>query len=186
MQRHQHTPTTAPFGGRSGAPARRIYVQVQTFSQLIEIKRWADRGLCEVIVENHARLSAEEQVLMRRILDHIHAVDRIFRSHLLGQPHSFSAPRSAELPELRSLAAGIRVVDDWYASYVHGLAEEEFAQPLELKFTSGKQQRMRRSDVLMHVCLHGTYHRGNAGAVLQLKGITPSRDAVTDYFEYAA
>jgi uncharacterized damage-inducible protein DinB len=31
--------------------------------------------------------------------------------------------------------------------------------------------------------MHGTYHRGNAGAVLQLKGITPSRDAITDYFE---
>jgi hypothetical protein len=33
--------------------------------------------------------------------------------------------------------------------------------------------------------LHGTYHRGNAGAVLQLKGITPSRDSITDFLEDA-
>jgi uncharacterized damage-inducible protein DinB len=31
------------------------------------------------------------------------------------------------------------------------------------------------------VCLHGTYHRGNAGALLQLRGIRPSRDSVTDF-----
>ena len=34
--------------------------------------------------------------------------------------------------------------------------------------------------------LDGTYHRGNAGAVLQLKGLTPSRDSITDYLEDAA
>jgi uncharacterized damage-inducible protein DinB len=33
------------------------------------------------------------------------------------------------------------------------------------------------------VCMHGTYHRGNAGAVLQLKGLQPSRDSFTDFFE---
>jgi hypothetical protein len=34
-----------------------------------------------------------------------------------------------------------------------------------------------------HVCLHGTYHRGTAGAVLQLKGLTSGRDAITDFLE---
>ena len=45
---------------------------------------------------------------------------------------------------------------------------------------------MRRGEIILHVCLHGTYHRGNAGAVLQLKGLTPSRDAITDFLEEAA
>jgi uncharacterized damage-inducible protein DinB len=45
---------------------------------------------------------------------------------------------------------------------------------------------MRRGEIVLHVCLHGAYHRGNAGAVLQLKGITPSRDAITDFLEAAA
>ncbi|WP_414712693.1 DinB family protein [Sphingopyxis sp.] len=44
---------------------------------------------------------------------------------------------------------------------------------------------MRRSEILLHVALHGTYHRGNAGAVLQLKGLSPGRDAITDYLEDA-
>jgi uncharacterized damage-inducible protein DinB len=46
--------------------------------------------------------------------------------------------------------------------------------------------RMRRGEIILHVCLHGTYHRGNAGAVLQLKGLAPSRDSLTDSLEYGA
>jgi uncharacterized damage-inducible protein DinB len=47
-------------------------------------------------------------------------------------------------------------------------------------------RRARGSSVVkLHVCLHGTYHRGNAGAVLQLKGLTPSRDSITDFLEGA-
>ena len=123
---------------------------------------------------------------MLRILDHIHAVDRIFQHHLQGLPHTFEAPRSAQLPQLEALASSAREVDDWYASYVWGLRESDFEEPLEFTFTSGKPARMRRGEIILHVCLHGTYHRGNAGAVLQLKGLTPSRDAITDFLEDAA
>lgn len=153
------------------------------YRQLIDVKRWADRGLYAAIGENLDRLSAEETSIMLRILDHMHAVDRIFQGHLQGQPHTFRAPRSETVPEFEALASSAKEVDDWYASYVAGLAPSDFEQPLNFVFTSGKQARMRRGEILMHVCLHGTYHRGNAGAVLQLKGLTPSRDSLTDYLE---
>jgi uncharacterized damage-inducible protein DinB len=158
----------------------------RTFSQLIAIKRWADRGLYDVVSQNFDRLTREEASIMLRIFDHIHTVDRIFQSHLQGLPHKFQAPRSAQVPELRALADSAREVDDWYASYVNGLSSEDFEQPIDFVFTSGKPARMQRGEIILHVCLHGTYHRGNAGAVLQLKGLTPSRDAITDYLEDAA
>ena len=88
------------------------------------------------------------------------------------------------MPDLRALADSAREVDDWYVSYVGGLGRSDFAQPVDFVFTSGKRARLRRGEILLHVCLHGTYHRGNAGAVLQLKGLTPSRDSVTDFLEY--
>lgn len=120
---------------------------------------------------------------MLRILDHIHAVDRIFQHHLQGLPHTFQAPRSAQLPQLDALAESAREVDDWYASYVSGLRPGDFEQLVDFVFTSGKPARMRRGEIILHVCMHGTYHRGNAGAVLQLQGLTPSRDSITDYLE---
>ena len=90
------------------------------------------------------------------------------------------------MPELQALADSAREVDDWYVSYVSGLTRVDFEQPIDFVFTSGKPARMRRGEIILHVCLHGTYHRGNAGAVLQLKGLTPSRDAITDFLEDAA
>ena len=156
------------------------------YSQLINIKCWADRGLYDAVRRNLDRLSQEDASLMLRILDHIHAVDRIFQHHLQGLPHTFKAARSQEVPPFEGLARCARKVDDWYASYVAGLSEDDFEQPLDFVFTSGKPARMRRGEIILHVCLHGTYHRGNAGALLQLRGLTPSRDAITDYLEDVA
>ena len=45
---------------------------------------------------------------------------------------------------------------------------------------------MTRGDILSHVCLHGTYHRGNAGIILQKNGIEPNDDRMTDYLEAVA
>ena len=158
----------------------------QPYSQLMAIKRWADRGLCNVIAEHFDQLSPEDASIMLRILDHIHVVDRIFQHHLKGLPHTFQAPRSETLPDFKALAAGIEEVDDWYAAYVASLTEDELKQPIDFAFTSGKKARMLRGEIVLHVCLHGTYHRGNAGVVLQLRGITPSRDSITDFLEAAA
>jgi uncharacterized damage-inducible protein DinB len=159
-------------------------VPVKPYSQMIAIKRWADRGLYDVVSQNFARLSDEEASIMLRILDHIHAVDRIFQHHLQGVPHSYKAPRSAKAPALQALASGAKEVDEWYVSYVDSLSASDFEQPVDFIFTSGKSARMSRGEIILHVCLHGTYHRGNAGAFLQLKGLTPSRDSITDFLEY--
>ncbi len=158
----------------------------QPYSKLVAIKRWADRGLYDAVSQNFDRLTNEDASIMLRILDHIHAVDRIFQHHLQGLQHTFQAPRSERMPELEALASSAQKVDDWYASYVDSLVESDFEQPVDFVFTSGKPARMRRGEMIMHVCLHGTYHRGNAGAVLQLRGLTPSRDAITDFLEEAA
>lgn len=156
------------------------------YQQLIEVKCWADRGLCQAVKENADRLSAEEMAIMVQILDHFHVVDRIFQHHLLERAHDFRVARSDVPPAFDALVESIKEIDDWYRSYVAGLSPADFDEYVDFTFTSGKAARMRRSEILLHVCLHGTYHRGNAGAVLQLKGLTPSRDAITDYLEEAA
>jgi len=155
------------------------------YSQLIAEKRWADRGLYQVLSRNLDRLSREDVSLMLRVLDHMHAVDRIFQHHLRGLPHTFRAPRSETIPEFRALASSVKEVNDWYADYVGGLSDSDFEQPVDFVFTSGKPARMRRGEIILHVCLHGTYHRGNAGALLQLRGLTPPRDSITDFLEDA-
>jgi len=158
----------------------------QPYSQLIAAKRWADRGLYDVVSQNFDRLPNEDASILLRILDHIHVVDRIFQHHLQGLPHTFKEPRSEKLPELLTLSYSVREVDDWYASYVGNLLTSDFDKPVEFVFTNGTAARMQRGEIILHVCLHGTYHRGNAGVVLQKNGVKPHDDRLTDFLEAAA
>jgi uncharacterized damage-inducible protein DinB len=156
------------------------------YSQLVSYKRWADRGLYDVVGQKLERLHTQDRAVLLRVLDHIRVVDMIFQHHLQGLPHTFGAPRSEQIPEFQALADSATEIDDWYASYVESLAASDFGQPVDFVFTNGKPARMRRGEIILHVCLHGTYHRGNAGILLQRSGIVPNDDRVTDFFETAA
>ncbi|WNG48741.1 hypothetical protein F0U60_34955 [Archangium minus] len=156
------------------------------YSSLIRYKQWADRGLYEVIAQDFGRLDAQDATLLLRILDHIYVVDRVFQHHLMGLPHAFRAPRSEQPPDVRKLAEGTRDVDDWYVSYVGNLSASDFDQPVDFVFTNGTPGRMTRGEIILHVCLHGTYHRGNAGIFLQKNGVAPNHDRMTDFLEAAA
>ena len=153
----------------------------QPYSQLVRYKQWADCALYDVVAENLEQLDAEDAAILLRILDHIHVVDKIFQHHLLGLPHRFHAPRSKEMPDFRSLSSSAKEVDDWYASYVGNLPESDFDESIDFVFTNGAPAHMRRREIILHVCLHGTYHRGNAGIVLQKNGIAPNHDRMTDF-----
>lgn len=164
-------------------PAKGGFMTAQLCSRLVRYKQWADSGLNEVVAANLDKVDAQDAAILLRILDHIHAVDRIFQHHLLELPHSFAAPRSEVVPAFRELASRMRELDDWYVSYVDALPEDDFEQPIDFVFTSGRSARMRRDEIILHVCLHGTYHRGNAGILLQKNGIAPNDDRMTDFLE---
>jgi len=151
------------------------------YRTLIHQKRWATNGLNAVIAENLERLPADEQVLIRRLLDHIHVVDEIFRHNLEARPHGYSAPRSAELPSLEALATSARATADWYADYADALLPEQVDEALAFSFANGKPARMTRGEVLLHVAMHAAGHRGQAALLLQKNGIVPWPDRITDF-----
>jgi len=161
-------------------------MNASTYLKLIRYKEWADRGLFDVVAEAFDRLGRDDRAIIVKILDHIHVVDRIFQRHLQALPQAFDAPRSADAPDIRVLIEDAKLVDEWYVDYVGALSEADFDQPVDFVFTNGTPARMTRGEILLHVCLHGTYHRGNAGVILQKNGIRPNDDRVTDFLEEAA
>jgi hypothetical protein len=52
------------------------------YRTLMHYKRWATNGLNSALAENLDRLPADEQILVRRLLDHIQTVDEIFSHNL--------------------------------------------------------------------------------------------------------
>jgi uncharacterized damage-inducible protein DinB len=166
---------------RQGKPV----MTANPYAMLVRCKQWADLGLHEAIGREFGRLDAQDAAIVPLILDHIQVVDRIFQHHLQGRPHGYHAPRSAVTPDIATLAKDAKDVDAWYVAYVEALSAADFDEPIDFVFTSGTPARMTRGEILLHVCLHGTYHRGNAGVLLQKSGGTPSPDGVTDFLEAA-
>jgi uncharacterized damage-inducible protein DinB len=155
------------------------------YRTLIQYKRWATNGLNQVLADNLERLPADEQVLARRLLDHIQTVDEIFRHNLVECPHGYTAPRSAELPSLEALASQARATADWYADYADALRTEEVDEAIDFSFSNGESACMTRGEMLLHVALHAAGHRGQVALLLQKNGIQPWPDRLTDFLRAA-
>lgn len=153
------------------------------YRTLMHYKRWATNGLNAVIAETLERLPADEQILVRRLLDHIQAVDEIFSHNLEARPHGHLAPRSVELPSFEELAGKARSTGDWYVDYADALLPEEVDEAIAFAFSNGEPARMTRGEMLLHVAMHAAGHRGQAALLLQKNGIQPWPDRLTDFLK---
>jgi uncharacterized damage-inducible protein DinB len=151
------------------------------YSQLASYKHWADRLMYDQAGAALHRLEPKDRDLLLQLFDHMCVVDRIFRCHLQGRPHGFKAARSEKVPGFDELAERALAASEWYVTHVRAMSEADLQEELDFTFTSGTAARWRRADMLLHVYLHGQYHRGNAGALLQLRGLTPARDGFSDF-----
>jgi uncharacterized damage-inducible protein DinB len=153
------------------------------YRTLIHQKRWATNGLNAVIADNLERLPADEQMLLRRLLDHIQTVDEIFRHNLVECPHGYAAPRSAEIPSLDALAREARATADWYADYADALKPQAVDETIDFAFSNGEAACMTRGEMLLHVATHAAGHRGQVALLLQKNGILPFPDRITDFLK---
>ncbi|MFC5430705.1 DinB family protein [Paraburkholderia denitrificans] len=125
---------------------------------LMAYKKWMDTGLYESLQSpDYAdRPDAVQQALYW--LNHIHIVDQIFQSHMLGEPHGFTSTESssfAPLPQLRSAAEAL---DEWLIQYAQQLDDAAAAEEIDFVFTDGDKGRMTRTQMLMHLVSHALYH----------------------------
>ena len=149
---------------------------------LFEFKRWSDGELLALGIASRDRLPADDFRAFSRLLNHIHLVDRIFRARLTGDAQGAPAATQTDAtPALEALVPEVRACDDWLVQYVQGLDADGFAERIPFRFTDGDTGTMTRAEMLHHLLLHGTYHRGAAGRILAVHGVQPPRDAITTF-----
>jgi uncharacterized damage-inducible protein DinB len=151
------------------------------YRTLMHYKRWATNGLNSVLADTLERLPADDQILVRRLLDHIQTVDEIFSHNLQALPHGRPAPRSAELPSFDVLASRATTTADWYADYADALLPDEIDEAIAFAFSNGEPARMTRGEMLLHVAMHAAGHRGQVALLLQKNGLQPWPDRMTDF-----
>lgn len=143
---------------------------------LLVYQAWANDDVLEKLAGMDARRSGEERHAALRLMNHIHVVSRIFSAHLTGKPHRYDSDNTEETPEPMELRAALAAIDRWYLDYLETASEQELAQPIAFTFTDGDKGCMTRQEMLTHVVLHGSYHRGEIGRLLAGIGITPPWD----------
>jgi uncharacterized damage-inducible protein DinB len=144
-------------------------------------KAWADADLMRAL----GALPALARLLLGRkataIVRHFHAVDCIFRAHLLGVPHGLTSVNPEEPAALSALHERVAAIDAWFVEYTRTLHERDLGEAIDVTFTDGQRQALTRLQILLHVAFHGTYHRGNAGVLLRVSGSESLPDRYTSF-----
>jgi uncharacterized damage-inducible protein DinB len=150
-------------------------------SSLFAQKSWANRELFDAVADVTQAEHAASRHTAIRTLNHIYVVDRIFRAHLLGEKHAYTATNTPETPELGELHFAVAETDLWFENHVATIGDEALGTSLSFQFTDGDSGTMTREEMLFHVLTHGAYHRGNVGQVLKGISVVPPRDLFTKF-----
>ena len=150
-------------------------------SSLFAQKSWANRELFDSVAGVTQAEHAAPRHTAIRTLNHIYIVDRIFRAHLAGEKHPYTATNTTETPDLGELHFAVAETDAWFEAYVAAMSDDALAASLSFQFTDGDAGSMTREEMLFHVLTHGAYHRGNVGQVLKGISVVPPRDLFTKF-----
>ncbi|MBP6902565.1 MAG: DinB family protein [Burkholderiaceae bacterium] len=153
----------------------------KSLQSLFAQKSWANNELFNALAAIDAAQHPAAVHTAMRTLNHIHVVDRIFRAHLIGEPHGYTATNTEATPELGELQFAAAETDAWFEAYVAGVGQAELDQVIAFGFTDGDAGAMSREEMLLHVITHGAYHRGNVGQVMKSLSIAPPRDLLTKF-----
>ena len=144
---------------------------------LMRYKAWAN----ELIFPAVAKLPEEELTAPRkmvfgnllRTLNHVYAMDDVWRAHLEGRAHGYTTRNPEACPPLAQLAPAQKAMDAWWVAYAKGLPEQREEEVVSFRFIGGGPGSMTRRDILLHVANHATYHRGYIAVIMYQAGVAP-------------
>ena len=157
-------------------------ITTQTARMLARYNRWANDVFFKAVAELPPdEITKPRPTLFKNIvhtLNHNYVIDSIFRAHLEGRDHGYTARNTAEPPPFEELREKQREIDDWYIDWSDRLTDAQLEETVIFTFVGGGAGAMTRGQILMHIVNHTSYHRGFAADMFfQIPG---KRAPVTD------
>ena len=147
---------------------------------LLKFKRWIDAETLKAIKCISKSAYADKHHQMLRLMNHIHVVDMIFSANISGQQqHGYTAVNTPETPSVDELAVKMEDCTNGYIQRVSSMEPAEFVETIKFRFVDGGEGEMTAKDMLNHMLLHGTYHRGAVGWLISECGGVPPKDVLT-------
>ncbi len=146
----------------------------QLLLSLIGHMRWADAVVAESLQRN---TSPDPEAA--RLFAHIASVEHLWFARIEGRTAAHAVwPADMAPAQAAALAAEHA---DLYQRLVDGATAEQLARRVAYRNSAGRDFHSRVSDIVTHVAMHGSYHRGQIARRLRLAGFEPP---YTDFIQY--
>jgi uncharacterized damage-inducible protein DinB len=144
------------------------------YPRLFAYDRWAN----EEVLRALKTIAAPPQ-RSTKLIAHIIGTQYVWHSRMTGTPNTI-----AVWPEwdVRETEANSRAIADGWQEIAARAGEDFLEREFSYKNSKGEQWTSRNDDVLMHVIMHGAYHRGQIAADIRAHGFEPP---YTDYVQAA-
>lgn len=156
-------------------------IPTRTARMLTRYNRWANDLMLDAVAKlPPGEATRPRTTLFRSIvhtLNHNYVIDAIFKAHLEGRDHGYSARNTSEPPPLDELRAAQRTMDDWWVGWSDRISEAELDETVKFTFVGGGPGAMTRGEIVMHIVNHTSYHRGFAADLFYQ---VPARPPTTD------
>ncbi|MGA9527040.1 MAG: DinB family protein [Terriglobales bacterium] len=140
------------------------------FLRMFTYDHWANR---ECLRAMQAGGSTSASAIGR--LAHILSAEKLWLERLRNKKQTLPVWPSSTLHECAALAD--EMAEEW-RDYLTTLAPEALNRVAEYRNSKGELWSSRVEDVLMHVLMHSTYHRGQIALEIHAAGMQP---ALTDF-----
>jgi len=147
--------------------------------RLLSYKIWANEELFGLLLTLPDAEYTSEKSVATRILNHVYVVDRIFYANMRHQKHGYTALNTVDTPHLAELRDAAKATDQQLLTYAKELDDNALAEVVDFTFVDGSPGKMSRDEMLMHLVMHGGYHRGAVGRILAQRSLQPPRDTLT-------
>jgi uncharacterized damage-inducible protein DinB len=126
---------------------------------------WANREVLHALTA-----SQTPSIRSNRLLAHILSAQKLWFERVQGQPQTLPVWPEYGLAECETLL--VNMAGSW-RDYFQRIAESELDRRVAYKNSKGEAFNSRVEDILTHVAMHGTYHRGQIAADMRSSGLTP-------------
>ena len=137
----------------------------ETLHRAWEHVAWANERVASVLEGCVDDERAREAI---RLFTHIVATEAVWLQRIRGEP-----PTKTPWPE-PDLERDVRSTTEHLSHYRAIIADDDLTRQVTYHSTEGGRYETRLSDIVLHVALHGAYHRGQIAWVLRREGLEPT------------
>jgi uncharacterized damage-inducible protein DinB len=143
------------------------------FARLFHHMAWANTRALEAV-----RQAGGASELAHSEMAHVLGVEHVWLARLEGRPATVAVWPRLSTEECEALA---RETQAGFRAFLERQDDTSLERTVHYRNSAGAEFDSKVSDILLHVALHGSYHRGKVAAALRASGAQP---APTDYIGF--